>query len=50
MESLRKNKALLYSIVGASGAVLLLALGVLPEVADQFEIVHIPADVRILYL
>lgn len=45
MESLTENKALMYSILGSAGAVLALAMGVVPDVAYQFEIVDFPPDV-----
>lgn len=45
MESLRRNKALLYSIVGSGGVVLALTLGIVPELAAQFEIIDFPPDV-----
>lgn len=47
MESLRQNKALMYSIVGSGGTVLALALGLVPELAAQFEIIEFPPDVSI---
>lgn len=47
MESLFQNKALLYSVIGASSAVIALALDLIPEMSEQFEIVHIPTDVSI---
>lgn len=45
MESLQDNKALLYSILGSGGIVLALTLGVVPELAIQFEIIDFPNDV-----
>lgn len=42
MESLTENKALLYSVMGSSAAILALALGIFPEIAYQFEIVEFP--------
>lgn len=45
MESLAQNKALLYSIIGSSGTVLALTLGLVPELAQQFEIIDFPPDV-----
>lgn len=45
MESLKENKALLYSILGSGGVVLALALGLVPELSDQFEIIDFPPDV-----
>ena len=46
MESLRENTVLLYSLMGAGGLVMSLAMGVVPEFAQQFEIVDFPAEVR----
>ncbi|XP_067001393.2 endoplasmic reticulum transmembrane helix translocase [Anabrus simplex] len=48
MESLSENKALLYSIVGSAGAILALAMGIVPDLAYQFEIVDFPAEFRII--
>lgn len=45
MESLRENKALLYSILGSSSVVLALTLGIIPELSAQFEIIDFPPDV-----
>jgi len=45
MESLMQNKALLFSLVGNSAVILLLACGFLPDLATQFEIVDIPNQV-----
>lgn len=50
MESLRQNKALMYSIVGSGGTVLALALGLVPELATQFEIIDFPSDVSISFI
>lgn len=50
MESLTQNKALLYSIIGSSGTVLALALGIVPDLAHQFEIIDFPPDVSILLI
>lgn len=47
MESLSQNKALLYSVVCSGGAVLALALGLVPDLAAQFEIIDFPPDVSI---
>lgn len=49
MESLGQNKALMYSIVGSGGTVLALALGIVPELAAQFEIIDFPPDVSIFF-
>lgn len=46
MESLLENKALLYSLLGSGGVVLALAVGIVPEFAQQFEIVDFPPEVR----
>ncbi|PSN36028.1 Manganese-transporting ATPase 13A1 [Blattella germanica] len=48
MESLTENKALLYSIVGSAGAILVLAMGIFPDMAYQFEIVDFPAEFRFI--
>ena len=45
MESLVQNKALLFSLVGNSAIILLLASGFLPELAVPFEIVDFPSPV-----
>lgn len=45
MESLGENKPLLYSILASAGAILALAMGIVPEIANQFEIVDFPPDV-----
>jgi cation-transporting ATPase 13A1 len=45
MESLKQNKALLYSVLGSGGTVLALTLGIVPELAAQFEIIDFPPDV-----
>ena len=47
MESLFENKALLYSLVGSTVAILALASGLIPETANEFEIVDFPSDVSI---
>ena len=46
MESLRENKPLLYSLFISGGVVAALASGLLPDVAQQFEIVELPTEVR----
>ncbi|XP_042234458.1 endoplasmic reticulum transmembrane helix translocase-like [Homarus americanus] len=48
MESLLENKALLYSLMGSGGVVLALSLGVIPEFAEQFEIVDFPSEYRFM--
>ncbi|GJQ67243.1 hypothetical protein Trydic_g8148 [Trypoxylus dichotomus] len=50
MESLLQNKALLYSIIGSSGTVLALTLGLVPELAQQFEIIDFPSDFRMILI
>ncbi|KAJ8952494.1 hypothetical protein NQ318_003290 [Aromia moschata] len=50
MESLKQNKALLYSILGSGGVVLALTLGIIPELSAQFEIIDFPPDFRIILL
>ncbi|XP_059481282.1 endoplasmic reticulum transmembrane helix translocase [Neocloeon triangulifer] len=50
MESLSENKSLLYSLLGSGGAVLALAMGLVPEFAIQFEIVDFPPEFRSVLL
>lgn len=50
MESLRQNRALLYSIVGSGAVVLALTLGIVPELSAQFELIIFPHDFRIVLL
>ncbi|CAH0556443.1 unnamed protein product [Brassicogethes aeneus] len=50
MESLKQNKALLYSILGAGGVVLALTLGILPDLSELFEIIDFPPDFRLVLL
>lgn len=45
MESLVENKALLYSVMGSALSILALAMGIVPDIANQFEIVDFPPDV-----
>lgn len=47
MESLVQNKPLMYSILVSGGTVLALTLGIVPELATQFEIIDFPPDVSI---
>lgn len=49
MESLQQNKALLFSLLGNSAVILLLACGFLPDLAVQFEIVNFPSQVSFAY-
>ncbi|CAG9767898.1 unnamed protein product [Ceutorhynchus assimilis] len=46
MESLKENKALLYSIIGSSSVVMALTLGIMPELSAQFEIIDFPDDFK----
>lgn len=46
MESLRENRLLLYSILASSGVVMCLALNLIPDVQDMFQIIDFPDDVR----
>lgn len=48
MKSLSENKPLLYSILLSGGAVMLLAVGAVPELSSQFEIVDFPTDFRLI--
>ncbi|KAF4518172.1 hypothetical protein B566_EDAN007864 [Ephemera danica] len=50
MESLSENRALLYSLLGSGLAVLALAMGLLPDLAAQFEIVDFPYEFRLILL
>lgn len=45
MESLKENRYLLGSILISSGVVLVLTLGLMPELSAQFEIIDFPDDV-----
>lgn len=45
MESLFNNKPLLYSLAFSCTAITALASGVVPDIADQFEIVPLPTEV-----
>ena len=45
MESMRENKALLYSLVSTGSFIVLLALGWSPELCEQFGIVNFPNEV-----
>lgn len=46
MESLFNNKPLLYSLAFSGTAITGLASGVIPDIADQFEIVPLPTEVK----
>jgi len=50
MESLTENRSLLYSLAGAGGFVVMLALGWLPEFSDQFSIVDFSDEFRSVLL
>ncbi|XP_023336955.1 manganese-transporting ATPase 13A1 isoform X2 [Eurytemora carolleeae] len=50
MESLTENRSLLYSLAGAGGFVVMLALGLLPEFAEQFSIINFTDDFRSLLI
>lgn len=45
MESLLENKLLLYSLASSTAVIFALALGIIPDIALQFEIVDFPSDV-----
>ena len=45
MESLWENKALLYALSGTGSFILILALGWLPELDEQFGIIEFPPEV-----
>jgi len=46
MESLWENKALLYALSGTASFILILALGWLPELDEQFGIIEFPPEYR----
>lgn len=46
MESLTENKPLLYSLIFSGGAITCLASGIVPELTEQFELVHLPPEFR----
>jgi len=50
MESLLENRPLLYSLAGAGGFVVMLALGWLPEFSNQFSIVDFSDEFRAVLL
>lgn len=50
MESLFNNKPLLYSLAFSGTAITGLASGVIPDIADQFEIVPLPTEVKCVYV
>jgi hypothetical protein len=50
MESLRENKPLLGSILFSSASIFVLLNRLSPETCDQFQVVELPDDVRIIYL
>ncbi|XP_076821565.1 endoplasmic reticulum transmembrane helix translocase-like [Clavelina lepadiformis] len=50
MESLWENKALLYSLIGSTTFLLALVAGLIPDINDQFEIVHFETEFRFVIL
>jgi len=50
MESLTENRSLLYSLAGAGGFVVMLALGWLPEFSEQFSIIDFTDEYRSILL
>ena len=48
MESLRENKALMYSLSATGSFIFLLAVGWLPELSEQFGIIDFPPEVCII--
>ena len=48
MESLRENKALLYSLSGTGAFIFILAIGWIPELSEQFGIIDFPPEVTVL--
>jgi manganese-transporting P-type ATPase len=47
MESLRENKLLMYAILASSGVVMCLALNLVPDIQNAFQIIDFPDDVSI---
>lgn len=50
MESLFNNKPLLYSLAFSCTAIIALASGIVPDIAEQFEIVPLPEEVWSLHI
>ncbi|TRY63708.1 hypothetical protein TCAL_03617 [Tigriopus californicus] len=50
MESLRENRALLYSLSGTASFIAILALGWIPELTEQFAIIDFPDEFRNLLI
>lgn len=46
MESLKENRALLYSLIGTGSFILCLAIGAMPEINQEFGIVDFDSDFR----
>ncbi|XP_041369048.1 endoplasmic reticulum transmembrane helix translocase-like [Gigantopelta aegis] len=46
MESLKNNKPLVYSLLFSAGAIVCLACGLIPDIADQFQLVQLPSEFR----
>ena len=46
MESLKENRPLMISLLISGGAVVALVSGLLPDFANQFEIVEFPTEVN----
>lgn len=49
MESLRENKALMYSLSATGSFIALLALGWVPELSEQFGIIDFPEEVSCFF-
>ena len=47
MASLRENRLLCYSLMGAASVVFLLASGLMPELSEYLEVVEFPSEVRV---
>lgn len=45
MQSITENRAFFYSILGASGVVVLLVTRIAPDLCDTFEVVPFPPEV-----
>ena len=49
MESITQNRPFFYSMVFSGTAVVIITLGLMPELNDQFEIVSIPPEVFLFH-
>ncbi len=46
MESMQENRALLYSLASTAAFIVLLALGWIPELSEQFGVIDFPEEVK----